>query len=154
MKHHCLFVILLTVVLMASCNGRVVYDKYDHTPIAGWEKNDTLLFDVNTVKESGVYSGRLGLRINSAFPFTSLVMIVRRTIIPRNIVIADTVNCKLMDENNGRPKGQGVGYYQYEFPLKDILLEQGDSMHIVIRHNMRREILPGISDVGIEIKKK
>jgi len=149
-----LYTVLLTAAVLTSCRGRIVFDKYDHTPIAGWEKNDTLLFDVPPLENSGYYSGELGLRINGAYPFTGLMMIVERRILPEKREVVDTINCKLADERNGRPLGQGVSYYQYNFPLKEIRLNKGDSLHIVIRHNMRREILPGISDVGISIKKE
>ena len=33
-------------------------------------------------------------------------------------------------------------------------IEQGDSLRINIRHNMKREILPGIADVGIKFTRR
>ena len=44
-----------------------------------------------------------------------------------------------------------MSYYQYQVPVNDITLQQGDSLHICVRHDMKREILPGISDVGIKM---
>ena len=32
-------------------------------------------------------------------------------------------------------------------------MHQGDSIHVAIRHDMKREILPGVSDIGIKISK-
>lgn len=32
-------------------------------------------------------------------------------------------------------------------------LVPGDSLQISVRHDMKREILPGVSDVGIKIEK-
>ena len=64
----------------------------------------------------------------------------------------DTVNCQLID-NNGVSKGQGISYYQYNFPINIYQMHQGDSIHVAIRHDMKREILPGVSDIGIKISK-
>ena len=45
-----------------------------------------------------------------------------------------------------------MSYYQYDFPLSTLRLKEGDSLALVVRHAMKREILPGISDVGIIAK--
>jgi hypothetical protein len=34
-----------------------------------------------------------------------------------------------------------------------MMLNKGDSLEIKIRHDMKREILPGISDIGIMLNK-
>lgn len=56
-------------------------------------------------------------------------------------------------DNNGVSKGQGISYYQYNFPINIYQMHQGDSIHVAIRHDMKREILPGVSDIGIKISK-
>ena len=44
------------------------------------------------------------------------------------------------------------GYpYQYRFHLPDISLNEGDSLCFRIHHNMRREEMPGVSDVGLRL---
>ena len=53
----------------SSCKDSMVYDSYSHTPIAGWEKNDTLSFDIPPLAASGYYQEHLGLRITGAYPF-------------------------------------------------------------------------------------
>lgn len=133
-----------------SCNRKTVFYKYGHTPIAGWEKNDTLTFDVSPVPADGCYREEIGLRINGAYPFTGLCLIVSQTIIPDNITLNDTLNCRLFSDD-GTVKGRGVSWYQYKFHLTDVRLRRGDSLHICVRHNMKREILPGISDVGVRL---
>src|SRR5574344_532423 len=136
-----IFTLFILTVILASCNGNKVYDKYDHTPIAGWEKNDTLNFDVPKMLTAGAYEGSLGLRINGAYPFTGLTLIIEQTILPERKTLVDTINCNLVNSKNGRAKGQGVSYYQYNYRIRDLDLKQGDSLHISIRHDMKREIL-------------
>ena len=66
--------------------------------------------------------------------------------------MTDTLDCELIDER-GNAIGQGVGQYQYLFPLKTMQLHQGDSLHLSVHHDMKREILPGITGVGIKVRK-
>lgn len=140
-------------LMMTACNGNKIYNQYQHTPIAGWEKNDTLPFDIPPIATDGNYGMDLGLRINNAYPFMGLTLIIERTVYPGHTVTTDTLDCKLFDEN-GSVKGQGVSYYQFHYHVNDLPLHRGDSLHIAVRHDMKREILPGISDIGIELERK
>lgn len=142
--------ILFALSLCAGCTKGKVYHHYNHTPVTGWEKVDTLVFNVAPVAEAGRYGTDLGLRTNTLYPFTSLTLIVEQTVYPSRFHKADTLNCKLIDKN-GNTKGQGVSYYQYHFHVSQMQLHPKDSLHVTVRHNMKREILPGISDIGIAL---
>lgn len=143
--------ILLSVVVVAAvvsaCGGGTVYDKFVSTPADGLEKNDTVAFDVPPVASSGRYSRELGLRTTSAYPFTSLSLEVCQTVEPGHRVSVDTLECRLYDAD-GNVLGRGVSIYQYGFTLPDVDLRKGDSLHVCVRHVMKREILPGIRDIG------
>lgn len=143
---------LPSVVLLVSCSPGMVYNKYQSTPILGWEKNDTLSFEVPRFTESDSYDVELGLRINNAYPFTALTIIVEQTVFPSGRTYKDTLDCELIDKH-GREIGNGVSYFQYIFPIGEASLKAGDSLHVNIRHDMKREMLPGISDVGLQIRK-
>ncbi len=144
---------VFTTVAMYSCDDKTVYNKYNHTPIAGWEKNDTLMFDIPPLPQSGNYQEAVGLRVNDAYPFMSLCLIVEQKTYPSNNIQVDTINCNIIDKD-GYTKGSGISYYQYNFDLKQVNINKGDSLHVCIRHNMKREILPGISDIGFAIRQK
>lgn len=141
-----------TLLVLAACNRHLVYDKFMHTPVAGWEKNDTLLFEIPPVSQASTYQSRLELRVVDDYPFVSITLIVERHIYPRNEVRLDTLNCPLTDRR-GNAAGKGISYHQYIFDMSPIQLQQGDSIHVRIRHDMKREILPGVSDVGIMMLK-
>ena len=73
MKKTVYFIVLTAIVhILSACSGSTVYDEYAHTPIAGWEKNDTLSFEVSPLLEPGHYKQSLGLRITGAYPFMGL----------------------------------------------------------------------------------
>ncbi len=141
---------IIAATALQSCNESKVYDKYDHTPLSGWEKNDTLRFDIPRLTADGMYESTLGLRITDNYPFMGLTLIVEQRLMPADTIFTDTVKCELTDRN-GKTRGMGVSYYQFRFPVTKMQLSKGDSLHIRVRHDMKREMLPGISDVGISL---
>lgn len=179
---HCFIILAACLAALSSCTGNKVYDHYEHTPIAGWDKVDELTYNIPALKDSGRYATNLGLRINSTFPFQSLTLIVEQAVYPTSIqnsklkiqdnnggrinpfakvpkakrivgkpqIYVDTLNCLLFD-TKGTVKGQGISYYQYHFRVSELDLHEGDSIHVTIRHDMKREIMPGIADVGISL---
>lgn len=152
-KYTLLYFIAISMVLtLTACHVRTIYSQYKHVPTTGWEKNDALSFNVSPLKTAGTYQEEIGLRINSTYPFMGLTLIIDQTIIPSCKTISDTLDCSLIDDE-GNAKGPGIGHYQYNFPLTSLELQKGDSLHISIRHDMKREILPGIADIGITLKK-
>lgn len=152
LRRHLIYIYVGVAGMLAACTGNKVYDKYEHTPIAGWEKNDSLTFDIPRMKAPGTYQAQLGLRINGAYPFMGLTLIVRQTVYPGQRTRTDTLRCQLIDEN-GNAYGQGVNFYQYHYLVNALTLRQGDSLHVSVRHDMKREILPGIADVGFQLSK-
>lgn len=148
-----LFVLLITVALtLVGCNRNTIYSHYEHTPINGWERVDRLSFDLASVTVGGNYHEEIGLRINKDYPFKGLTLIVEQQVFPSGVSRSDTLTCKLIDDK-GIILGEGVSFYQYHFHLCDMPLAKGDSLHVQIRHHMRREILSGISDVGVTLTK-
>jgi gliding motility-associated lipoprotein GldH len=139
--------------ILLACDRLPIYSHYEHTPIAGWEKNDVLKYEISPVKEAGYYHEELGLRISDEFPFQGLCLVVHQTILPSGYHHSDTLNCNLIDKN-GRMKGSGINHYQYSFHVNTIRLNEGDSLLIQIKHNMKREIMPCITDVGMQIEKR
>lgn len=133
--------------MCVSCNSRTIYSHYAHTPLQGWEKNDSMRFDI-TIPQEGNYLEKIGVRINNEYPFMGLTVIIDQTVYPSLQTLRDTLDCNLVGED-GNVKGQGINHYQYEFPLKSLALHEGDSVSIRIHHTMKREILPGISDIGV-----
>ena len=142
---------LLLALTFTACETDVVYSTYTHAAIVGWEKNEPLTFEVDSMSAGGTYAMTLGLRISDAYPFRNLHMVVEQTIFPEKRVLTDTVTCNVVDRN-GTMLGHGVSLYQYNLPIRKRSYQAGDSIFVKVRHNMKREILPGIADVGITLK--
>ena len=132
----CFFIL---IACLWGCKNKVVYHQYKSTPIAGWERNDTLSYSIPPLSKSGLYNICVGLRVNGAYPFTKLTLVIEKTVLPYRRTYTDTV------------LGKGISYYQYEFNASTLRLQKGDSLHLTIKHGMKREILPGVSDIGVKL---
>lgn len=152
--------VLFVVWTATACVGGKVFDEYEQIPVEGWDKTDTLTFSVPAVAADGVYNLALGLRTTGDYPFMSLTLLFEANIIAKksenSSVVKDpqrlsrTLSCPLVS-SRGRSQGQGVSLYQYNFHVATISLREGDSLQVNIRHNMKREMLPGLSDLGLSI---
>lgn len=153
--------ILITVAMaLACCNRTTVYHQYKHISPEGWNRTDTLYFHISTAKERVLLHEELELRTTCHYPFTNLSLIVEQIIYPshtdttfyssQNVRRVDTLNCCLIDKN-GLTTGKGINYIQNHFQLADIGINKGDSIDIIVHHNMRKEVLHGIADIGIRI---
>ncbi|MCM1079399.1 MAG: gliding motility lipoprotein GldH [Bacteroidales bacterium] len=142
--------ILCATLSLTACDDRRIYDHYEHTAVGGWEKNDALAFSISPLKKSGRYTLSLGLRTSDAYPFKNLSLVVEQTSFPSRQKAANVVNCNIVNRN-GRRLGNGITLYQYSIPIRKKFHMRGDSLHITVRHNMKREILPGIVDIGIRM---
>ena len=151
---------LFAAWMATACVGGKVFDEYEQIPVEGWDKNDTLTFSVPAVAADGVYDIGLGLRTTGDYPFMSLTLLFEANIIAKNAEnisygtaperLSRTLSCPLVS-SRGRSQGQGVSLYQYNFHVATISLREGDSLQVNIRHNMKREMLPGLSDLGLSI---
>lgn len=145
--------ILAVATLCMSCNRHTVYNHYEHVTQGGWEKNDTLFYQVPPVKEAGTYEEIIGIRTDINFPFQSIALNVAQDVTPQGTHYQTTKNCLLYDAS-GKERGSGISRFQNEIYLTDIHLNKGDSVSICITHNMRRELMSGITDIGIILKRK
>ena len=142
--------VALMVILLTACTQKTVYHHYQHISTEGWERQDVVDFQIAPIKTSGNYQEEIGVRMQQDFPFTSMSVLVQQTIYPSMQYHYDTLECQFMDQQ-GKVMGDGISYYQYRFPLKTIALKEGDSLAVSIYHIMKRETLPGITDVGLKL---
>ncbi len=145
--------LFLGFCLLTACNEKTVYSEYESIAVEGWARNDTIAFNDIVIKATTDYKEEIGVRINDAFPFLGLFLYVEQEIRPGHIIRTDTLSCRLMDEE-GNVKGRGLSFYQYNFHLTTLHLYAGDTLSIRIRHNMRRETLPGVANIGMRISKQ
>jgi len=162
----------VAVLVLSSCGDTTVYDHYEHARRDGWSKNDTLTFIVPPLGGDRDCNVDVCLRTASDYPFTSLTLKIDADVYathhekaPKHLVIVSkrkkeaatrrqsasyTVSCRLVD-GRGHPVGDGVTLYQYGTRVGELGLRRGDSLVFKVRHDMKREVLAGVKDVGIRI---
>ena len=136
------------LIVLCGCQRQIVYHQFLHISEPGWDKTDTLHFDIPPMKADGMYRLDAELRTDKNYPFQQLTLEVYQTVFPSNKTFHDEIKCNLVSEE-GVIGGDGISYFQYRFHVRDISLCQGDSIHLSLTHNMKREIMPGIDDAGI-----
>lgn len=152
---NCVLLLLLCAAMMAACRHKPAAFEYCPTPVEGWEGSDTLHFRVDTIREGGTYSLSLGVRSSASlpYPFQRLYVVVRQHWHHPEALHYDTVACELVSPD-GKMQGRGVSIYQYICPVGECELAEGQTGEVTVHHIMRREILPGITDVGIRIERE
>lgn len=132
-----------------SCNVSPSYHQYKPTSTEGWEQGDAIQFPIDSLLQGGEYALSVGVRATEAYPFQTLYLLVEQNFSKPVLTRRDTVKC-ILTNKQGDLDGSGLRVMQYSFHVGKIALHKGQSGMITIRHIMRREILPGVSDVGID----
>lgn len=144
---------MLLLTVATACDKKLVFAAYQQADARGWEKNDAFDFQTDTLKESATYAMTLGLRVNDKYPFQNLHVVIDQTAMPSRQMVTDTVTCHVADRR-GRPLGHGVALYQFDIPVRKRFYLAHSTVRFRVRHNMKREILPGVADIGITLRKE
>ena len=154
MRNRLFILLAATVLAFAACDNKTVYHHYEHVSTGGWDKNDTMKFSIPPIQKAGQYQEEVELRITNDYPFLGLTLLLEQTVMPmgkqERKMERQSLEYTLLT-SEGHPIGTGVKHFNYSFRLKDLHLNEGDSLQINIVHNMKREIMPGISDIGIKL---
>ena len=146
-----MFVII--VLALVACNDSRVYDKYQSLSIDGWGRTDTVTFNVPR-QEEGIYNMDLGMRVFQNYPYKSITLIVERTVIRTQHKKQTSQSYQVID-NEGRLVGKrGITTSAIEQRIGIFPLQRNDSLKVSVYHIMSKELLPGISDIGIQILKR
>ena len=144
--------IALTACLSTACERRPLFFAYQPTDIEGWEPADTLRFHIDTIAHSGSALLSLYLRTSAtgSYPYTSIWLAVRTRLHRPDTVFTDTVECKLLSDTEA-VRVNGISRYQHSRPLRLLSLDTASTMDVDIVHLMRRDMLPGVADVGLRL---
>lgn len=139
----------LVLLATAGCQRRETYMHYEPIDAQSWDVTDRTVCDVPPLETTGNYRMLLHVRTTTAprFPFKTLYVEVRQQW--RSSLRIDTIACRLSDAERS---ATGIAIRQHTFPIGNYHLLQGDSARITLRHVMRKEELPGISDLGISLE--
>lgn len=161
------FLLAATALTVAACSGLPAYSHYEHIDGDGWRRDDSLTF-TTCVRDSANYHLMLGLRATNAYPYTQISVNVN-ILSPNASHLLPTCPRGAVRRTEGRERtshltiditnpdgdmqGRGSNIRQYDVSLGDIVLGSNDTLTVSVRHAMSRFSLPGITDIGLIVKK-
>jgi gliding motility-associated lipoprotein GldH len=143
---------LIVSLFLISCTNGVVIDQYKAVADDGWKRTDTLCFRVPPVPQTADYDISLGIRHTNAFPYEGIWIVAETRLQHPKAFRHDTLYFVLCDKR-GMPVGKGVNLIQAVTPLNRMRFVKGQSGSIRLRQIMSREVIPGISEVGVQVRK-
>lgn len=144
---------LISLLLLLSCNGKVVYTDSLSMDNETWKLMNIATFKVpisDTINSNNVI---FTVRNGSSFPFRNIYLFVTTTS-PDGKAITDTLQYNLADEK-GRWYGKGFGdIHELNLPYKSNVYFPAKGIYeFKIQHGMRVEDLKGVYDFGLRIEK-
>lgn len=146
----CLMLLFFCMAILSSCMQDTLLHVYQPVPATGWSCRDTLCFEVDSSIAAGSYSLTVGIRTVPQPSLSQVVIAVEQHLDSPLYTRTDTLVCTLTDAE-GRPNVRGGNNPIYENVQLPFHLTEGQHGTIRIRHLMRREVVQGITDVGIRI---
>jgi gliding motility-associated lipoprotein GldH len=147
------FLLLISIILLASCNSNVVFTDSQAIPEETWKLMNVPVFKVpinDTINGNNVM---FTIRTGSSYPFRNIYLFVTTTS-PGGTKITDTLQYNLADEK-GKWYGRGFGdIKELDLPYKsNVFFPLKGTYEFKIQHGMRIENLKGVYDLGLRIEK-
>ena len=136
--------------LLIACIGGTYFHSYKPLPIEGWERRDTVCFNMPQATQD--FSGTLtiGLRTIAHVGVQDIVLAVEQCHEASEACRCDTIRYPLTD-TEGDALNPGVNYHQYETQHLPISMKKGQGCTVRIHHLMTPETMKGITELGIKI---
>lgn len=147
-------IILGWVLLFSGCNPGTVFQESSPIPSENWHLEHVAGFEASVSDTSSLHKLYLEVRNTTDYPYSNLYLFLDIEF-PDGRILRDTIECMLA-ERSGRWTGKGFGRIKSNAFLfrDDVWFPEAGIYSFRIRHGMREESLPGISDIGIRIDRK
>lgn len=137
---------------IAACTDGTLLHSYKPLPADGWDKRDTICFDVPKAEMDIDGTLHVGLRTTANIGMREVVLAVEQSSETASLCRCDTIRYPLTDAE-GNALSKGVNMHQYETQHIPFHIQKGQSCTVRIHHLMVKELVPGISEVGIRISR-
>lgn len=138
------------ILLLSGCMGSSVYHGYQPISKEGWSKHDTIIFQLPKDSIPDTYSLEIGLRTRDTYRYTSIWLVVEQDLEKKGVFTRDTINFPVTD-HYGNILGYGFSAHQQEIPVKKIAVNPGGGITVKLYHIMKREVIEGVTDAGINV---
>lgn len=135
---------------LVSCTTDTLFHSYKPLPEEGWDRCDTIHFDLPKAEKDIDGTLFIGLRIKANIAYQDIVLAVEQRFDEPVAFRCDTVRYPLTDAE-GFALSPGINYHQYETQHLPFHLTKGQSSSVRIHHLMNHEVIPDITELGIKL---
>lgn len=146
------YLLPLIALSLAACTDSTLLHRYKPLPAEGWDRSDTVCFELPKAEADIDGTLFIGLRTKASIGYRDIVLAVEQHLEAPAAYRCDTVRYPLTDAE-GFALSPGVNHHQYETQQLPFHLQKGESGTVRIHHLMRHEVISGITEVGIKINK-
>lgn len=143
----------VTSLLFAACTEGTVLHSYKTLSAEGWERCDTVCFDLPKAVEDFNGTLTIGLRTIAYVGMQDIVLAVEQSGEATGVCRCDTIRYPLTD-SKGDALAAGINNHQYETQHLPISMKKGQGGIVRIHHLMTPEVISGITEIGIRIERK
>ena len=141
------------LLLIVACDRNRVFEEYQPIPSSGWHKDALINFNVpiqDTIKNHNLF---INVRNDIKYNYSNLWLFIEIEQ-PGDISVTDTFELSLADPS-GKWLGDGFGGVKTRQVIykRNVFFPVGGEYSFNIRHGMREEELPGITDIGLRVEK-
>ncbi len=148
-----LFLLILTMLSVVSCQNNDIYFQYQQVNPDGWSKDSIYTFDINIPDTTTSYNMYINLRHTPDYSYQNLWLFLSQQT-PDSIISKDTIEFYLAN-NRGEWLGTGSGGLK-EMPVlyeQNKIFKKAGIYQISICHGMRNDLLKGVNDIGIRVER-
>lgn len=137
------------LAVLAGCSSEVVSVAHRNVPEAGWAASDTVVLTLQVEDTAQAYDIAITLRHTDSYPHQNIWFFVQTPDGRR-----DTVLAMLADDRGQWLTSRAGRYYAgYIVAERNVRFAEAGHYDVAIVHGMRDEMLRGVADVGVELRR-
>lgn len=153
----------MSVLGMVSCDDSRTYDHFRSVDVRGWDRDDSLHFDAGK-QHAGVCQLNIGFRATSAYPYKDVAFGIKWTVYQpvkmshgkvvtysQGKTYTRKIKCNVYDDDGRMLGNNGISSNDYLYKVGELSLHEGDSIAFTVYHDMNLAVIPGITDVGLQL---
>lgn len=135
---------------MMGCHDGLFYSQYKSPNEKGWNKKNSLVYDLPKVEEESAFDVNVGIRIWENFEYKSIILI-SRLYEDKKMVSVDTLYYNFYDSSD-KSTGKGVGIVEHTKTLDHkYVLKPKHKYKVKINHHMLHNPITRVDNVGVSL---
>lgn len=146
--------VLGMMFFLTSCDKEKFFDQSVSIPSDKWPSNKEVVFKVDVQDTLSLYRFFINVRNSETYRYSNIYFFLV-TEFPGGGMSRDTIELTLADKS-GKWFGRGTGQYRDNriFIRENIKFPRSGEYTLRLNQAMRKEILEGISEVGVRLEKQ